>query len=99
MSQQITIRRSNLGDLPALARLAALDSARPLHGPAVVAEVGGDMRAAVALDGSDAVIADPFHATSDLVELLRLRAAQTRADEHRARGHVVRALRPAGLAA
>ena len=42
---------------------------------ALVAEVDGRLRAALPLDGSRA-IADPFHRGLDLVELLRVRAAQ-----------------------
>jgi hypothetical protein len=56
-------------------RLAALDSAELLEQPALVAEVDGELRAALSLrDG--AVIADPFHRTEALVDLLLARAAQ-----------------------
>jgi len=44
-------------------------------GAALVAEVDGRLRAALPLDGSGP-IADPFHRGNDLVELLRVRAAQ-----------------------
>ena len=37
----ITIRQSNEGDATLLRRLAELDSARPLKGPALIAELGG----------------------------------------------------------
>jgi hypothetical protein len=40
----------------------------------MVAEVGGTIRAALALD-SGRVIADPFHRTAELIDVLRLRAA------------------------
>jgi hypothetical protein len=46
-------------------------------GRALLAEVDGALRAALPLDGS-APIADPFHRSSELVDLLRVRAAQLR---------------------
>jgi hypothetical protein len=43
--------------------------------PVLLAEVDGQLLAALALsDGS--VVADPFHRTADLIELLRARAHQ-----------------------
>jgi hypothetical protein len=69
------IRRTTPDDAAALARLAALDSKRPLDGDALVAEVDGELRAAVSLAG-DRAIADPFHPTAELVALLEMRAAQ-----------------------
>ena len=54
-------------------RVAALDSARVPRSPLLVAEVDGEIRAALSLeDGSS--VADPFHASLDLVDLLRTRA-------------------------
>jgi hypothetical protein len=70
----IIIRSSTPHDSAALASLAALDSAQPVHGRALVAEVDGTMRAALPLDGGRA-IADPFAETAHLVELLRAHAA------------------------
>jgi hypothetical protein len=63
-------------DAAALSRLAQLDSARP-PGPeqVLVAEVGGELRAALPLDGGP-VIADPFQPTADLVAMLAERARQ-----------------------
>jgi hypothetical protein len=53
--------------------LAELDS-RPLPPfPLLVAEVDGQVRAALSLDDGKA-IADPFHATRDLLDLLRAHA-------------------------
>ena len=75
MSGLITIRQACAGDTSALTRLAALDSAPPLAGDVILAEVDGEARAAVGLmDGR--TVADPFHPTLDLVALLQLRAAQ-----------------------
>jgi hypothetical protein len=66
----VTLRLSRPADDRALEDLAQLDCARLLHGPHLVAEVGGALRAAISLtDG--VVIADPFHRTTALVELLR----------------------------
>jgi len=71
----VTLRFSRPEDDRALEQLAQLDSARAPHGPHLVAEVGGALRAAISLtDG--AVIADPFHRTAELVELLRAQARQ-----------------------
>jgi hypothetical protein len=72
-SQAIVIRTASSDDARALARLAALDSQAPLAGPALLVEVDGVARAALA-PASGRVVADPFHRTADLVALLRLRA-------------------------
>jgi hypothetical protein len=66
----ITIRPARDVDTAALRRLAALDSSVPLTGDALVAEEGGELRAAVSVTDERA-IADPFHRTADLVSLLR----------------------------
>ena len=68
--EKILIRTSTTEDAVALHRLAALDSALPIDGPALVAEVNGSMRAALPLDGS-APIADPFAESEHVVDLLR----------------------------
>jgi hypothetical protein len=75
----IVIRPDRPEDAGALARLAALDSARVPAGPLLVAEVAGELRAAISLaDGRS--IADPFQRTASLVALLAMRAAQLRAE-------------------
>lgn len=72
-SHSIIIRHSVEEDVRTLAGLATLDSRPALRGPALLAEVDGVARAALDLsDGS--VAADPFAPTTELVELLRLRA-------------------------
>jgi hypothetical protein len=69
-SEPITIREAMDADLPALRHLAQRDSARMIERPAIVAVTDGEPRAALSTrDGS--VIADPFHRTAELVELLR----------------------------
>jgi hypothetical protein len=69
----LTIRRADLADLAALDRLAALDSASPPTGDALVAEVKGELWAALELS-TGATIADPFRPSGELVELLKLHA-------------------------
>ena len=73
----LTIRPADPTDLAGLNRLAALDSASPPTGEVLVAEVGGELWAAVELDSGTA-IADPFRPSGELVELLR-RARSRRA--------------------
>ncbi len=66
----MTLRRYAAEDHDPLAHLAALGSSKPPHQPVVVAEVGGELRAALSLnDGS--LIADPFHLTEGAADLLR----------------------------
>src|SRR5581483_12038246 len=57
---RVTLRYAGAADAPRLARLAALDSAVAPRGPALVAEVDGQLRAALPLDGGRP-IADPFN--------------------------------------
>jgi hypothetical protein len=71
----VTVRRSTSADHADLARLAALDSASPPRGPALVAEADSRMLAALPL-GSGRPIADPFEPTAELVALLELRRSQ-----------------------
>jgi hypothetical protein len=73
--QHLTIRVANPDDTPALLRLAALDSAGPLTGRVLVAELDTVPVAAVSLEAG-AVIADPFQHTEDAVRVLRLRRYQ-----------------------
>ena len=77
-----TVRRSVTGDRSELERLAALDSARPPTGPALVAEADSRMIAALPL-GAGRPIADPFEPTAAIVALLELRAAQVAATPER----------------
>ena len=71
----MTIRPSVDGDRGRLAELAALDSARPFAGDALLAELEGRPVAALELR-SGRTIADPFTMTRSLLDLLRIRAAQ-----------------------
>src|SRR5829696_250926 len=75
----ITVRSAVASDLSELARLAALDSATPPRGPALIAEADSRLIAALPL-GSGRPIADPFEPTAEIVALLQLRAQQLRAE-------------------
>ena len=73
-AEAITIRPAYADDHYALMRLAALDSAPAPAEPVLLAEVNGELRAALsARDGS--AIADPFFPTLHLLALLRTHAA------------------------
>jgi hypothetical protein len=73
MNQPLIIEHADSSDMPAVWRLAALDDRRAPHGPALLAFVGEELRAALGLrDGH--VVADPFHRTEDIVEMLRVEA-------------------------
>jgi hypothetical protein len=72
MNEALLIRHSDADTLEVW-RLAALDDRRAPHGPALLAYVGGELRAALAL-GDGHVVADPFHQTADIVEMLRVEA-------------------------
>jgi hypothetical protein len=75
--RDVTIRWALDEDLPALERLAALDSKRLPAGPLLVAEVGAELWAAVAVvEGHQ--VADPFRPSGELVDLLVKRAEQLR---------------------
>jgi hypothetical protein len=75
-AEAVTIRIAAPADAAALSRLAQLDSARPPGPvPMLVAEIAGELRAALPLDGGRA-IADPFEWTASLVGMLVERARQ-----------------------
>jgi hypothetical protein len=73
MTEPITITHSTEENSQELWRLAALDDRRAPSGPALLAYVGGELRAAVGIvDGR--TVADPFHRTAELVEILQFQA-------------------------
>jgi hypothetical protein len=75
IQRSVTLRLGSPADREPLARLAELDSSTPPTQPVLLAEVDGQLRAALALaDGT--IVADPFHLTADLIDLLRARARQ-----------------------
>jgi hypothetical protein len=90
-SSTVVIRIARSEDRSAIDRLAQLDGHPPLEDRTLedrtlmVAEVEGEVRAALPLDGGEP-IADPFRPTAELVEMLRLRA-----------GHLDGGLRRSGL--
>jgi hypothetical protein len=93
MPGSVTIRYASDGDGWDLTRLAALDSSKIPAGALLVAEVDGELWAAVAI-GRGAAIADPFRPSGPVVELLRARARQLVGDapqRHRRRPALVRA--------
>jgi hypothetical protein len=101
-SDALAIRLARTEDAGALRRLGELDSkpalARELsglaeHGAAIVAEVEGELVAAIAIEGGR-VVADPFRPSAGAAELLRMRVAQLAAGPRPHRGLLVRALRP-----
>lgn len=70
----ITIRFAYPDDAASLRRLAALDSKALPPGPMLVAEVTGELWAAVSITGEARAIADPFRHTAELVAVLHERA-------------------------
>jgi hypothetical protein len=96
-AEMLTIRLAVSADAAALGRLAELDSAPPpAPVPTLVAEVGGELRAALPLDGGPA-IADPFRRTAELVAILAERRRQLVPPPRRSarRWRLPRAPRPA----
>jgi hypothetical protein len=71
----ITIRASRIDDTERLEWLAELAGRALPSSPLLVAESGRDLIAAISIATGD-VVTDPFRVTTDLVELLRLRADQ-----------------------
>jgi len=76
LSEAVLVRYSRVDDEPALERLAALDSQRLPEGPLLLAELDGELAAAVPLDGEGEPLSDPFRPTAAIRELLRLRRRQ-----------------------
>jgi hypothetical protein len=75
----ITIRRTTAAEAPGLRRVAGLDSSPVPAAPVLLAEIGGEPRAAVSLaDG--ATIADRFHHSAAIVELLHASVGHDLAD-------------------
>ncbi|MCW3012880.1 MAG: hypothetical protein JWO90_3284 [Solirubrobacterales bacterium] len=69
----LAIRPADHADAPAVARLAALDSADVPTGRLLLGIVDDRLLAAVSLEDGT-VVADPFAPTAELVALLRRRA-------------------------
>lgn len=87
MDTGICIRPARPSDEPALRRVAERDSRLLPEGDLLVAAVAGELRAALSLRTGES-IADPFHPTAALVELLAIRAGQRRNGRSGTRGSV-----------
>jgi hypothetical protein len=85
----VLLRTAGADDAAALARLAALDSARPLPGPALVAEENAVIVAALCLETGRAV-ADPFVPSLHHVALLRRDADRRQVPAPRGRRPLLR---------
>jgi hypothetical protein len=81
----VLLRLARADDDADLIRVAALDTARPLPGPALVAEENGAIVAALCL-ATGRTVADPFVPSSHLVELLRRHVALRQAPAPAPRG-------------
>jgi len=84
-STALTLRYADAGDVAALDRLAQLDSSHAPRGVVLVAEVGGELWAAVSVDDPRVAVADPFRPTDGLVALLVERARQLHRSDRRRR--------------
>jgi hypothetical protein len=71
----ITLRLARRADAGALEQLAQLASTAAPRGAALLAEVDGQLWAALPLSGGDA-LRDPFRPTAELCALLGMRASQ-----------------------
>jgi hypothetical protein len=71
----VTLRHAQAGDARAIARLARRAGAHPPEGAFLVAEIDGELRAAISLDAV-AILADPLRPAAAALELLRARAQQ-----------------------
>lgn len=74
-TEPVLMRRSTAADAARIRVLARLDDKRLPAGPFLVAEVSGEVVAALSLT-SGTIVADPFRPTSDAVAMLRLRGLQ-----------------------
>ena len=81
--RDLRVRLADAGDQQRLRRLAALDSALPLTGEVLLAELDGTVVAALSLDDGK-VVADPFVPTEPVLDVLAMRAAALRPDGGRA---------------
>jgi hypothetical protein len=74
----ILIRRSTVCDIPALRRLADLDSRVLPEGVFLLAEVGGELVAAAPIDDDTEPLGDPFRPTAEIRMFLAGQAAALR---------------------
>ena len=91
----LVIRVARSDDKAAIHRLAQLDGRRLDGSQLLVAELDGEVLAALPLSGGEPV-ADPFEPTAQLVDMLKVRAGQLRdgaPPKRRLRSRMARALR------
>jgi hypothetical protein len=79
--EAVSLRICRVSDDPSLERLAALEGQAVPHGRQLLAEVDGEIVAALPLAGG-AFLGDPFRPTAHLLPLMRQRAAQLYAPPH-----------------
>ena len=72
----LTIRHATAADEADLTRLAALDSSRVPSGELLVAQLDGNLVAALSID-TGAAIADPFEHTAAIVDSMRAQVRET----------------------
>jgi hypothetical protein len=88
----LTIRHANATDEADLTRLAALDSSRVPSGELLVAQLDGDLVAALSVD-TGAFIADPFEHTAAILASMRAQVRESRSPRPAVLpGHLCRAL-------
>jgi hypothetical protein len=87
----VELRVARVDETPDVRRLAQLDDAPELEGPAMLAVVGGEAVAAMSLSDLR-IVANPFVRTQHAVKLLRLRGAHL--SDPRERRRPRRLLRP-----
>lgn len=80
LAEPVLMRRATAADAARIRVIARLDDRRLPSGPFLVAEMSGEVAAAISLT-SGTVVADPFRPTADAVAMLRLRAAQVGAGD------------------
>jgi hypothetical protein len=85
----LKIRYATPDDAVALERLAQLDSSHAPRGVVLLANVDGELWAAVSLD-DDHLIADPWRPSGELAFLLGQRARSIRNAEHGQMAHLPR---------
>jgi hypothetical protein len=74
-AEAASLRLSHTSDDPAIEQLAALEGRTRTRGRHLLAEVGGEIVAALPIAGGEPV-ADPFRRTAHLLPMMRSRAAQ-----------------------
>jgi hypothetical protein len=82
------IRRNSVEDMPALQRLAVLDSRTLPGGRFLLAEVRGELIAAAPLDAEGAPLCDPFWPTAHIRDFLDLQVRGLRARRERDLGRL-----------